>query len=47
MQPKRWEVAPRAPKSHFDQFSHLPPLVVQILYNRGFIDPQEVDLFVN
>lgn len=43
---KRWEVAPRAPDSHFAQFPHLPPLVVQILYNRGFVLPQEVDNFL-
>lgn len=39
---KRWEVYPRAPDTHFVQFPDLPPLVVQILYNRGFTGVQEV-----
>ncbi len=46
IQLKRWEVAPRAPESHFAQFPDLPPLVVQILYNRGFTAPQEVNNFL-
>lgn len=45
-QVKRWEVAPRAPNSYFAQFSEMPPLIVQILYNRGFTDPQEIDDFL-
>ena len=44
--PKRWEVAPRAPDSHFAKFPDLPPLVVQILYNRGFTESQEVRNFL-
>lgn len=44
---KRWQVAQRAPKSHFDQFPNVPPLVVQILFNRGFVLPQEVNDFLN
>ncbi len=43
---KRWEVLPRAPDSHFAQFPDLPPLIVQILYNRGFTQPQEVTDFL-
>lgn len=46
IQSKRWEVFPRAPNSHFDQFPNLPRLVVQILYNRGFTAPQEVNDFL-
>lgn len=45
-QAKRWEVAPRAPNTHFAQFSDLPPLIIQILYNRGFTAPQEVEDFL-
>lgn len=44
---KRWEISPRAPASHFTKFQDLPPLVVQILYNRGIIDPQEVADFLS
>lgn len=45
-QPKRWEVSPRAPNAHFAQFPDLPPLVVQILYNRGITAPQDVEDFL-
>ncbi len=44
---KRWEVALRAPDSHFTQFPDLPRLVVQILYNRGFTTLEEVNEFIN
>jgi single-stranded-DNA-specific exonuclease len=43
---KRWDVSPRAPAAHFAQFADLPPLIVQILYNRGFTQPQEVHEFL-
>jgi single-stranded-DNA-specific exonuclease len=37
---------PRAPESHLTQFPDLPPLIVQILYNRGFTQAQEVGGFL-
>ncbi len=43
---KRWEVSPRAPESHFEKFPDVQKLVVQILYNRGFTDPQEIYPFL-
>lgn len=43
---KRWDVQPRAPETHFAQFPDLPPLIVQILYNRGFTQPHEVQQFL-
>jgi len=43
---KRWEVSPRAPAAHFAQFPDIPPLIVQILYNRGFTTPPEVTNFL-
>ncbi len=45
--PYRWDIHPRAPKTHFDQFPDIPPLVVQILYNRGIFEPQDVYSFLN
>jgi len=45
-QPKRWEVRLRAPKSHFEKFPDLPPLVVQILYNRDFRTEPDVRDFL-
>ncbi len=47
MHDKRWEVRPRAPESHFAQFPQLNRLVVQLLFNRGFTTPTEVDRFLN
>ncbi len=43
---KRWEISPRAPASHFAQFPNIPLLVVQILYNRGFTNYQDIELFL-
>ena len=44
--PKRWEVASRAPDSYFDRFPDIPRLVLQILYNRGFTEAQEIQDFL-
>jgi single-stranded-DNA-specific exonuclease len=43
---KKWDVLPRAPESHFARFSDLPRLIVQILYNRGISESQEVSHFL-
>ena len=45
--PYRWDIHPRAPQKHFDQFPDIQPLVVQILYNRGIFEPQDVHSFLN
>ncbi|MFL7794897.1 MAG: single-stranded-DNA-specific exonuclease RecJ [Anaerolineae bacterium] len=45
--PKRWQVAPPAPPSHINRFSHLHPIVVQVLYNRGITDPNDVSAFLS
>ncbi len=44
---KRWEIAPRAAKEHFARFTDLPPLLVQVLYNRGLCDPESVAAFLS
>ena len=44
---KRWEITPRAPADHLAKFPDLSPLVVQILHNRGIVDPVEVADFLN
>ncbi|MBN1217422.1 MAG: single-stranded-DNA-specific exonuclease RecJ [Anaerolineae bacterium] len=46
VQPKRWEVAPRAPQAYFARFPNVPPLIVQILYNRGFTEVDDVNDFL-
>ncbi len=35
IRPKKWEVAPLAPPALQHEFSHINPILLQILYNRG------------
>ncbi len=44
--PKHWQVQPRAPEAHFKQFPDLPPLIVQVLYNRRISEPKQVEDFL-
>src|SRR3990172_8846710 len=43
---KRWEIAARAPAGHFALFPDLPPLLVQVLYNRGLKEPGTIVEFL-
>jgi len=43
---KRWVIAPLAPIDHLRRFPDIAPLVVQILYNRGITDPDEMAAFL-
>ena len=43
---KRWDIYPPVPDAQFALLPDLPPLVVQILYNRGLTDPAEVAAFI-
>jgi len=45
--PKRWDIAPALPPRQRARLSHLHPLIIQILYNRGVTDPEEADAFLN
>ena len=45
--PKRWDIAPALPPRQRARLSHIHPLIVQILYNRGVSDPEEADAFLN
>ena len=45
--PYRWEIHPRAPKSHFEQFPDIQPLIIQLLYNRKIFEPEAVHQFLN
>jgi len=47
LSPKRWQVAPPAPPSHLAHFSHLHPVIVQTLYNRGVTDPDSTHAFLS
>jgi single-stranded-DNA-specific exonuclease len=44
---KRWDIAPPVPRRQLDRLSHLHPLLVQILFNRGVTDPEDADAFLN
>ncbi len=45
--PPPWRIAPRAPARLFERFADLPPLLVQLLYNRGLTDEAEVRAFLD
>jgi len=44
---KRWEVPPPPPAEHLARFPDLPPLVVQLLYNRRIRTREEVEAFLS
>jgi single-stranded-DNA-specific exonuclease len=44
--PRRWVVCPPAPSSLLARHAHLPPLVVQLLYNRGVTTGEQIDDFL-
>lgn len=43
----KWTVSPPAPKSFLDEFPQLPPLVANLLYNRGIVTQEKIDEFMN
>ena len=43
---KRWVESAPAPQAQLARLPDLPPLIVQILYNRGIVDPAEVAAFL-
>lgn len=44
---KRWDIAPVVPARQRERLSHINPLLVQILFNRGVTDPAEAEAFLN
>lgn len=42
----RWKVAPRAPREYFHKAASLPPLIAQLLYNRGLENPDQFESFL-
>jgi len=42
----RWNLLPPAPDEGLVTSSGLPPLVVQLLYNRGFTEPSQLEPFI-
>ena len=43
---KHWRIALAAPSTFFKHTSAIPPLVAQILYNRGVTTPDDIDAFL-
>lgn len=43
---RHWRIRPAAPPEHLNRFPHLHPIVVQILYNRGIVEPSDVQAFL-
>ncbi|MCB8928518.1 MAG: single-stranded-DNA-specific exonuclease RecJ [Ardenticatenaceae bacterium] len=41
-----WQVAPRVPDHIQEKFSHIHPVMLQVLYNRGIINPGDIQAFL-
>ena len=42
----RWNLLPPAPDNHLDRSSGFPPLLAQLLYNRGVREPSQLEPFL-
>jgi len=42
----RWNLLPSVPDKHLVNASGFPPLIAQLLYNRGLAKPSQLELFV-
>ena len=47
IRPTKWQVAPAVPSATRQQFSHIHPILLQVLYNRGIINPAQVQAFLD
>ena len=47
LRPNQWQVAPPVPEDIQQQFSHINATVLQVLYNRGIIDPAHLQAFLD
>jgi single-stranded-DNA-specific exonuclease len=43
---QRWQIAPTASDSYLAHFAHMPRPVAQVLFNRGFGDPEQAERFL-
>ncbi|MCB9007140.1 MAG: hypothetical protein H6656_07225 [Ardenticatenaceae bacterium] len=41
-----WQVAPQVPNHVQEKFAHIHPVMLQVLYNRGIIEPAAVQAFL-
>ena len=46
MNHSRWNLLPSVPDNHLANASGFPPLIAQLLYNRGLVNPSQLELFV-
>jgi len=42
----RWNLLPPVPDKHLTTLSDFPPLIVQLLYNRGLTEPSQLEIFI-
>ncbi len=42
----RWNLLPPVPDKHLTTISDFPPLIVQLLYNRGLTKPSQLEIFI-
>ncbi len=47
MMQKEWVIAPPAPREHLARYRGCSPVLAQLLYNRGFEDPQAAHAFLH
>lgn len=43
---KEWVVAPKAPMEHLHRYKDISPILAQVLYNRGFENPDDAHKFL-
>ena len=46
MNHRRWNLLPPVPDKYLAEYSGFPPLIVQILYNRGLTEPSQLQSFI-
>ncbi len=47
LRPKKWLIAPTVPTEIRQQLSHIHPVLLQVLYNRGIIEPAQIQAFLD
>ena len=47
LRPTKWQVAPEVPAEIRQQLSHISPVLLQVLYNRGIVEPAAIQSFLD
>lgn len=45
--PKSWQIMPKIDQTFINQFSQYDPILLQLLFNRGLIEPKEIEDFLS